>query len=405
MMGNRKLIQICISLALVGIVALTAGQARASEARIISLSNNPMVMNLTDVVDYPGLLNIYSNTAFLNVYANVPDGNVGAFIGDNVTFGVWVHRSQRWQDLDETSRIFNLDLPDTHDLFDFYLGTRGGFGIRLTMSAGLDTLEQEGPDPNDNDLSSDGASTFAFDIAPGFSFDRKAYHGDFGLGITFSHFQVAQSGEASQTTLWIPSFLLRHRSIIGPRDEVINGVIDVILTRRAYSAKTQGDNKVKSSVGRWVTTIVGGPQFKLPQNFTVWTGLQFQLEHVSGTYENETDETKVLPVTGIGAPGVVLSGELLLWDMLAIRAGVNYDVYWTIAQEDSDQNVPGGDDDPEFVDREMGHRFSWSSGLGVLLGSFQLDATISQQLYFDGPNLVGGRAPGLFGIISAAYMW
>ena len=53
----------------------------------------------------------------------------------------------------------------------------------------------------------------------------------------------------------------------------------------------------------------------------------------------------------------------------------------------------------------MGQRFNWSTGLGVALGDFEIDGTVTQAFWFDGPDVIGGQAPGFLGIISATYMW
>ena len=113
-----------------------------------------------------------------------------------------------------------------------------------------------------------------------------------------------------------------------------------------------------------------------------------------GGYEQPT-------LTGIGAPGLVLSGELILWELLAIRAGVDYDIYWAI----DTQPDPTDDEELSLKNRTMGQRFGWSSGVGVALGAFQLDGTVSRQLYFNGPEILGGNDPGFLGMISATYMW
>jgi hypothetical protein len=364
-----------------------------------------MVLDETDIVEYPGLASAYGNSAFLNVYPAAPNGNVGVLFGERVVLGTWIHRTSNWQDIAKTDEIFDLDptngtdndLPTNHDLFDLYLGLWNGFGLRLTLSAGLDADDAR-TEPGDDELyTADGASTFTVDLMPGYSFDSGSYHGDFGVGITLSYFQVAFAGETAYSGGLIPSALLRHRSVIGPRDAVTAWVIDLTLTRRAYTAKAEGTGSVDGSFGHWYTMLVAGPRFKLPQNFTVWAGLTFELEHLSG----KLDDVNQTALTGIGAPGAMLSGELLLWNILAIRAGVDYSINWNLVE------VPLATDDEEIGSRsrEMGQSFAWSTGLGVTLGNFQLDGTIRQALLFNGPDFIGGNAPGFVSMISALFAW
>lgn len=396
-MTRKRLIQLAVKLLLIGTVAVFSGKAAASEARMASLMGNPMVQDMMDVVYYPGVLSVYGNTAFLTVYPAAPDGNVGVFIGQDVVFGAWVHRNSMWRDLDETDALFtDFTLPPVYDLFDLYLGFRSGFGIRLTLSAGLDTQDTQ-TEPGDTDLYSDGESLFSVDLMPGYSIDRSRYHGDFGVGATLNFFKVAVNGEEAYTTGWIPSFMLKHRSIFGAREDFVAWALDLMLTRRAYTAKTLGANEEDGAFGRWFTTAVFGPRFKFPDNFTIWSGLKFQLEHLTGEIDGDKQER----LLGISAPGLVLSAELLLWELLSIRAGVDYEVYWYI------DSIPDPADDEEIGAKytTMGQNFAWSTGLGLTLGSFQLDGTVRQQLYFNGPQLWGGNDPGFLGMISATYAW
>ena len=53
----------------------------------------------------------------------------------------------------------------------------------------------------------------------------------------------------------------------------------------------------------------------------------------------------------------------------------------------------------------MGQYFNWSAGIGFKLSSFEIDATLSQQLILEGPDMIGGTAPGFLGMLSAAYSW
>jgi hypothetical protein len=396
-MIKSKLIQTVAALFLIGAIGLLSGNTRASEARMASLMDNPMVLDLMDVVYYPGMLSVYGDTAFLTVFPAAPDGNVGVLAGADRVFGAWVHRESKWHDLDDTDAVFgnSFNLPPVYDLFDLYFGMRNGFGLRLTLSAGLDTLDTQ--TEGNSSLYSDGQSVFAVDLMPGYSIDRSRYHGDFGVGVTLNHFKVAVGGEEAYTTGWIPSFLLKHRSVFGPREDFLAWALDLTLTRRSYTAKALGDNSADGWFSRWVTSLVLGPRFKLPDNFTIWSGLKLEFEHLTGEIDGDKQER----LMGIGAPGLVLSGELLLFELLTIRAGVDYDIYWYI------ESVPDPADDNEIGAkyRTMGQQFGWSSGLGLTLGAFQLDGTIRQQLYFNGPQLLGGNDPGFLGMISATYMW
>jgi hypothetical protein len=382
-----------------GTIVRTAG---ASEARHHSLGQNPMVQDMVDIVDYAGMTAAYGNSVFLNVAQVAPFGNAGFLIGDGIVGGVWINRTPRFDDLAKTDELFSsFNLPAAYNIADLFLGTRVGFGIRLSFSTGIDSLDTQ-TEPDSDSVYSDGESLFSMEVAPGFSFETGYYHGDFGVGLTLSHFKVAIGGETAFTSKLVPSALIRHRSVIGPQENTA-WVLDVGLTTRNYTAEAKGDNTAEGRFTHVIATLVVGPRFRLPQDITVWAGFRALIEHLSG----EVASIKQPRLTGIGTPGLVLSGEVEFLDYFAFRAGVNYDVYWNIEStpDSADQDNDGDEDEILAKRRGMGQRFSWSSGLGVTLGSFQIDGTISQNLYFDGPNIIGGNAPGFLGMLSATYMW
>ncbi len=406
-------LSIVASLALVMSLLIGPQSALANQARHAGMSNNPMVEDDTDIVDFPGMLTAYSDMVFVNLTpptsgitpgpaAAEGDGNAGALFGRNIGFGVWIHRRPIWRDLDEFENLFDFvsPLPETYDLVDLFFGIKGGFGMRVSFSAGLDSDETRN---NEGNLLSTGGSTFVIDMQPGYSFDLDSYHGDFGVGLTFSTFKLILNGTKTYESNAVPSFYFRHRSIIYPRAQ-FSGIIDVMLTRRAYAMHSLASNKadeIEADMGRWVATLVAGPKLNIPGNVSICLGARFSVEHLHGV----VDKLLQPKLNAIGVPGFVASAEVLLWNLMFVRAGVDYDVYWTQTtvpkkDEDSWSGVPGS-----AGSQDSGQRFGWSTGLGFLLGDFNIDATVSQNLYFSGPDFIGGRAPGFLGLISATYMW
>jgi len=400
-----------VSLAL--LVALVASPTRASEARAEALGS-PMVEDDTDIVDFPGMLSAYSDMVFLNLRPPMPDmdgeldaeqmdGSLGVAFGRDVSLGVWLHRKSRWNDLEDTAELFEFStpMPTTYDLLDVFFGIAGGFGARLSFAAGLESSERFN---EDGKVVSTGATSFASDIQLGYSFDVDGYHGDLGAGLTFSWFEILESGYAKYQSRGVPSFLFRHRSLFGPRRD-LSGVIDLLLTRRAHAVTTAAEDKndiVEGDFGRWYTELTAGPRVRLPGNVTLWFGTRFFLEDISGKIGRQDQPT----LRTYGAPSVVGSLEVLLWDLLTLRAGANYDVYWSISIVDAPYGTDTDDVDGIYAgQQEMGQRFRWSTGLGLTLGGFQIDATIARNLYFEGPQFIGGGAPGFLGTLSAAYMW
>jgi len=271
-----------------------------------------------------------------------------------------------------------------------------GFGLRVAVAAGLSTVDTQ-TDPPDPDLNSDGASTLGLELMHGDTLWSGTYRGDFGLGAKIAHYEVAINGRKAYSSRFIPSVLLRHRSTIGAEEATAAWIIDLTFTRRSYDANTEGINEQDGSFQHWMADLTVGPRVRLGRNFTVWPGLQFGWEHLRG----ELDKTEQPSLTGISAPGVIASAELRLWDFFTIRGGVAYDIYWTITKVPD----PMDNDETGMKQREMGQRFGWSTGVGFTLDAFQIDATVSRQLYFNGPAIIGGDNPGMLGMISATFAW
>ncbi|MBN1772985.1 MAG: hypothetical protein JXB32_17075 [Deltaproteobacteria bacterium] len=381
--------------ALLCLLALTGTRpAGAGEARLDALAGSPIVEDDGDIFDYPGLVTRYGDAAFLTVQPSPASGNAGVLVGRETAFGFWVHRTPRFDDLTEADALFGgFDLSEVHPLFDLLFGTDAGFGLRLSLSAGLDVADVYSG--VEDDLLSTGDTSVGIDLQAGYSFDlggAHPYHGDFGVGLTLSYFEVVELGQTTYLTGWIPSFLVRHRSVFDPAADV-SWVLDVMLTRRAYTVEAEGATSVDGSFGRWMTYAAAGPRVRLPADVTLWLAGRVSLEQLGG----EIDDDAQTSLLGVGFPGLVASIEVLLWELLTVRAGIDYDVY--ITQSES----PG--DDPRLAEHGLGHRFAWSTGLGLSLGRFQIDGTVSQRFYFNGPQVLGGNDPGFLGLISAAYAW
>jgi len=366
--------------------------ADANDGRYEGLGDNPMVRDDVDIADFPGLLTTYGNQVFLSVAENLNTGDAGVIFGREYAFGLWVHRTPRFDDLAATDELFDsFTLPRNHHLVDLFFGMNNGFGLRLSLSAGLESDEVE--DTDLEHMVSTGGSTFGIDLQLGYSVDRDSWHGDFSAGIALNWFELVEHGRTAYETGWHPSVFVRHRSEINPRTPV-SWIIDFMLARRGYSAVAVGEPVAEGFFGRWMLSLVGGPKLTLPQGLSFWIGAAFQFERIGG----EVDEQMQPYLTGLG-PGLIASGELVIRDVFYIRLGVRYDFYWT------DVDVPETDDTLAAGEQDLGQAFRWSTGIGFETRGFRIDGTISDQLYFSGPQFIGGGAPGLMGTISASYAW
>ncbi len=401
-------------LAAPAIVCAIAWRAEASEARFLSLAGSPLVDDEIDIVDFPGMTAAYGDLVFLNIGpagGTLSDplddvsmtGSLGALFGRDVAVGLWIHRTPSFDDLAETDDLFELDqpIPVTHHLADLFLGFGSGFGLRLGIAAGLDSEDEY---DDEGKAVSTGGTTFAADLQLGYSFDSGQYHGDFGAGLTLSWFELMRHGDTAYDGGLVPSFLVRHRSIFGARRDIA-GMVDLVLTRRSYTAASRADDDAleqSGAFGRWLLDLSVGPRLRFPDVATLWLGLRFALENLAGDIEDQEQPT----LRGIVFPGLSAALEVTPIEVLAFRAGVAYDVTFAV----SERPLPDGvdDADAEGMDagsRTMDRRFSWTTGLGLLLSDFRVDATVSQGFYTAGPYLLSGNKSGFLGVLSGSYAW
>ncbi|MDD5308726.1 MAG: hypothetical protein PHU25_15520 [Deltaproteobacteria bacterium] len=403
-----------------------AAPASASEARLEGLAGNPLVEDDMSVVDFPGLLTAYTSQVFLTVRPDAianedirQAGEAGIIAGDGVAFGIWVNRIPRWDDLNEMNTLFDLrrDLPTTYNLLDLFLAGSNGLGVRVSVGAGLEAEDREvgdaGVEPDTTTggtgeskpkMLSSGGTTFTLDIQPGYTVETDAYHGDFGAGVTLNYFEIVEEGRSAYRTSWVPSFLVRHRSVLFPR-KPLAWIADAMVTRRAYTVEAKGTPKEGGDLGRWAASLTVGPKLRFPRDVTVWVGARFTIEDLSGKISKQPQPD----VRAIGFPGLVASAEAFLFDRLSVRAGASYQVEWTDVSQDAQKPDATSRDTADLAPKTkrqgMGQTFLWSTGLGVLLGDFRIDGTVTHEIWFNGPAVVGGGNPGLTGLLSANYAW
>ncbi len=93
---------------------------------------------------------------------------------------------------------------------------------------------------------------------------------------------------------------------------------------------------------------------------------------------------------------VGIESQVLSW--LIIRAGATET--YSMASETHTSSSSSRSD---ITSSSYGSIFSSEVGLGIKFGNFMLDSVINNPLLFDGPNVIGGRAPGIASKLSLGY--
>jgi hypothetical protein len=385
---------------LTGIVAAafvlsSGGPAAATTSRLDALRGDTFFVDETDVFRFPGLASTFADTLLLDLDASAVDGSGALLWHRPWTLGLAAHRAPAYDDPAQMSGLYEgLVLPAVEPVVDVlaaYGAGAHGFGLRFGIAAALAAVDDLGPDTT----GSTGTSYVVVEPALGYTYDGPWWRADTALSLTFNVLEQRSEGVVSFQTPATPSFVLSHRSLIGPEDGTQFG-IDVELTRRSYALEApSGDPPSESDLSRWLFRATVGPHATVFPGFVLSGGLSLGYEVLGGavtaegTAEAQDEESAWL------LPGIVAAVEAELLPWLAVRSGFRYE----LLQESHLQRLEGVE---QRETRAIRHGFSWSIGLGLRWNRFRLDGTFAPHLFLNGPSFVGGGEPGMFGSVSLA---
>jgi len=370
------------------VLLLVPAAASATVARVESLQHDPLQADETDIFRFPGVLRVYSDSLWFEFSPSPLDGWAGGAFGRPWSFGVTGHRPIEWNDVMEMIDLYGWggNVPEAEPILDLMVGYGSGghgFGLRFGMAAGLTSTEDTAAGTG-----KDGSTALSFDLTLGYSTDIPGYRGDSGLSLAFKRVESQVDGSTVAESIPVPSFLLEHRSLIGPESGLRFG-FDVLFTRREYGATDASGTD--TNMARWLVRVTAGPHADLGANVVLSGGIAFGYEWEGGDVGGVDQDT----LTGAMLPGLVLSLEAEVVSWLVVRAGAAYDL---VLEHRTTRT--GGTISRES--QQLRHGFSWSVGVGLRWDRVRLDAMVAPDLFFQGPALVGGGTPGLFAQVSAA---
>jgi hypothetical protein len=377
---------------LVGAIALLVpAEAFGTEARVEALQGDPMRPDESDVYRFPGLASTYADTVLLDFSPSPLDGHGTVLVNRPWTIGLSVHRPREWDDAKAEADIYGWggDMPPVHPIADLLLGAgfaRHGIGLRVGMSAGMGSTARSDALGGETSL-----SVMAIDTALGHSLDLPWYREDTAVGLTFQVLERTVASKVTAESDAMPSFVVSHRSLIGPERGLRLGV-DLALTRRWYGLslpETQGGQG--STMARWHVRGAVGPQADILPGVVLSGAIAFGHERLGGKVGDQDQDS----VSGVVAPGLLASVEAEVVSWLVARAGLAYD----LVHEQRTTRKNGA-----AVERQasMQHQFKWSLGLGLRWDPVRIDAMVAPGLLFQGPSMVGGGDPGMLTELSGA---
>lgn len=368
-----------ISAAVVALVVLaTSHTAQATEARAQSLLYNMAFENSTDIFMFPNLLPDYEGLYFYlpRLYSNVYGGAVLNLGGDH-TIGAFVHRPMT-SSFDQyrmaaTDNPVPIGLPiisasnalETKlagQAFDLMYGARSfGIGLRLHVWSSVSAQNPPLVDPAETDTA----------ITPEINAGIRLGHGlnlRANLALrSVSDTYILMMGRVGMR--YLPGGDQRIRPVLAGELEFAAVIPDDDTLENSYAFMLPIKGGIRLAAVKDVLTIA------------LLAGLDVQI------LSPGDEKTRF----GLVLPNLELAAEWVALDWLQVRSAIKGGFGMQLAGH------PDGH-------KPKVEQMVFSSGLGIPLGPFSIDAVIQYSMWQNGPWFVGGT-PGLFAGVSLAYRW
>jgi hypothetical protein len=346
-----------------------------------------MFLDDTDLFLFPALTAHYGNSASLHVGAG--GTQAGFILGNDLKVGAFHNPTIVYNDLAQIASETNQTILQPGRLPSVYLGKKSGdsmfgFGINPAFS-----LRRTATPPNGAGIST-VTQTLAFDVEllGGFSTRGESMQSDTALAVGFHRYQQNVVPTRIAEVPFVPSAALRHRTIWKSSETFGWGLFGEVA-RRDESFTQREPFTSEASLARYVLQVGTGAVYRPVPIVTVAPTLELDAVELTGSVDRAR-----LGFARLTIPRFRVAAELMPNSWFVVRAGVLKSFILNFARPAS-----GGQVDTDTS------TFSWSTGLGVRLGGFELDATLSSAILTNGPQFIGGGAPGLFGGLSARYQF
>jgi hypothetical protein len=262
-----------------------------------------------------------------------------------------------------------------------------GQAIGLTVGASHALTRNTNTAAGDN-----GTLATSFGVTLGHSYDGpRGSVADTSIGLDLSYFRRTQRFEVTHEAPIVAAFDLRHRSLwtVAPRWQV-GGSFRLRRDDLGLEMPAAG----RSASGQaWIVDVEIGPRLQPSEKVTIalsarfastWWDIEgFDSPPVSGDQGGEVNTV---------LPGFRVAAEARLTDWATARIGF---VGGRFSRSSDD-----GDDSGSAV---MGRQLAWTTGLGLSWENLRLDGRLQAALLKEGPDAVGGQAPGMFTTVSVSY--
>ncbi len=262
--------------------------------------------------------------------------------------------------------------PPAHSIIDF-----GWANDRWGFLAHVGTASQEVPDGS-------GGTETERNTMLDFAWGTNTSSGmEFGVDFSLSSFGALDQGDQSKSAIAIGADLRKPVDMPFMNHWVASG-----FYFKDSKEDTSSANDAPTSLGVDLTLfkyeqagmMAGGPADDFTYLLAIGVGVRSDDSGIDG------DDR----ATTLQLPAVTAGAEYDVTDWLAIRGSVTRTFEFVFQ---SDNNSSGASDILTTV------------GAGAHWGRFSLDAVINNRLFEDGPDFIGGQAPGIANFVSGTYSW
>ncbi len=393
------------------VLALRPGVALATGARSQALLGSWAFEDSDDVSIFPALAPLYANGVYFDAldWSNADSATQnhiggGVLLGKPWTLGIWINRPA----LADRSTLFGVQaIPLVSILQSGAQWIPAGDIADVTLARKIDDAHSwglavrgtyyKGASPEMTDPSF--PSSFQGNVA-GATTPWRAYG-----GLTFTGGYHAPNLDLAAQALWLHHTSDRNGQSRG--DSMAFGfavryfkplaygwtlVVASQPTLFGYLSKDPEDGDAPSAYGATLPVEVGAKLSLLDSRLSVamMGGLALQMAQVFPKEDGVDGQL----AEGLSGPSVRAVAEYRVLSWLTLRAGIQHAWGIWFAGNEEDK-LPAG---PGFA--VTTERTDVRFGMGVTYRNFGLDAVVRYAFLRDGPDLLGGTGPGLFGGLS-----
>ncbi|MBM4399076.1 MAG: hypothetical protein FJ041_01925 [Candidatus Cloacimonetes bacterium] len=365
----------------------------ATESRIMALGNmQGFTRDNTDVFIYPGTIFKYLKSADVELRGQGMQSNWS--IGTNMPLssfvvGAYLNRPTGI-DLDAYLNHSNYTAGnlDIQKKVQFLLGLADKYAVGFAMA--MDSYSN--PLPSKKELS---MSAMYFEFNGGMSTDNV----DLGASISVPMASVENESTKEEDALTGFGFNANARYFIYQGSKLTTTALGNFGFSTIGEENKAGSSKAEYSYGQFMFDVGIGAEYKIAENNNLIFGVYpFKYAVYSNTVPNSSNvnEDDKYSMSYLYLPQYKMAFESQILSWLKGRVGANQDFYfYNYTEEEYNQD--------EVSWKRYSSAFNAYLGFGIKFKRFTVDGVVNDAFLFNGPDFIGGTAPGISSKLSVSY--